>query len=195
MDNQRLILFLALSFVLFLTWKAWQEDYAPQEMPPPVAVESATPALEVPQDVPGAQQTLSSETPVAAEATATPPATGMEDSNSQRIHVVTDTLDIIIDTRGGDIRQADLLKYPVASNKPDEPFRLMKDTFPNLFVAQSGLLSNNNAPDHHALFTAEKSVAIGRFDFEDAFTQFQNRNVESAATEIKYSDLFVFLLV
>lgn len=162
MDNQRLILFLALSFVLFLGWEAWQEDYAPKpvtssdsstEMSAPAMASSAAQA---PSDVPMAQQTqldqsVKADTPAA-------PTTGMEEStSSQRIHVVTDTLDVIIDTRGGDIRQADLLKYPIASDKPDEPFRLMKDSLPNLFVAQSGLLSNNNAPDHYASFKAEKS--------------------------------------
>ncbi len=156
MDNQRLILFMALAFILFLTWEAWQEDYGPQ----PVvsnAVESVTPAMEAPKDVPVAQQTLS-ETVAKADTPDTPAATGMEaSSDSQRIRVTTDTLDLIIDTRGGDIRQADLLKYPAASDKPDEPFRLMRDSLPNLFVAQSGLLSNNNAPDHYAIFTAEKT--------------------------------------
>ncbi len=156
MDNQRLILFMALAFILFLTWEAWQEDYGPQ----PVvsnAVESVTPAMEAPKDVPVAQQTLS-ETVAKADTPDAPAATGMEaSSDSQRIRVTTDTLDLIIDTRGGDIRQADLLKYPAASDKPDEPFRLMRDSLPNLFVAQSGLLSNNNAPDHYAIFTAEKT--------------------------------------
>ncbi len=156
MDNQRLILFMALAFILFLTWEAWQEDYGPQ----PVvsnAVESVTPAMEAPKDVPVAQQTLS-ETVANADTPDAPAATGMEaSSESQRIRVTTDTLDLIIDTRGGDIRQADLLKYPAASDKPDEPFRLMRDSLPNLFVAQSGLLSNNNAPDHYAIFTAEKT--------------------------------------
>ena len=154
MDNQRLILFLALSFVLFLTWEAWQEDYAPQQPVATVVNDNQTPALEAPKDVPLEQPSLAD----AGVKTDAPeaPATGMEAGDTQRIHVVTDTLDLIIDTRGGDIRQVDLLNYSVSSDKPDEPFRLMKDTFPNLFVAQSGLLSSNNAPDHYAVFTAEK---------------------------------------
>ncbi len=157
MDNQRLILFIALAFVLFLTWEAWQEDYAPKPAAT-AAVETTTPALEPPKDVPFAQQTLADTPAVIKPDTPEASTTGMEASgSSQRINVVTDTLDVIIDTRGGDIRQADLLKYPVASDKPDEPFRLMKETFPNLFVAQSGLLSNNNAPDHYAIFQSEKN--------------------------------------
>lgn len=157
MDNQRLILFLALAFILFLSWEAWQEDYAPKPVASPAA-ETATPALELPKDVPAAQQTQVDDTPPVKADTPEAPATGMEaSSSSQRINVLTDTLDVIIDSRGGDIRQVDLLKYPVASDKPDEPFRLMKESFPNLFVAQSGLLSENNAPDHYAIFKSEKT--------------------------------------
>lgn len=159
MDNQRLILFVALAFVLFLTWEAWQADYAPQ----PVAVTdvAATPAgeqvPEAPRDVPVAQQSRADSTPLAADTPDAPDA-GMEASPaSQRIHVRTDTFDIEIDTRGGDIRRADLLQYPLASDQPDTPFRLLRDTLPNLFVVQTGLLSNNNAPDHYAVFSAERS--------------------------------------
>jgi len=160
MDNQRLILFLALSFILFLSWEAWQEDYVTK----PVATNTssgemtapATPTFEAASDVPGAPQTLLDASPKADTPEA--PAGGLEASAmSQRIHVVTDTLDVIIDTRGGDIRQVDLLNYPTASDLPDEPFRLMRESLPNLFVAQSGLLSDNNAPDHYAIFTAEKT--------------------------------------
>ena len=107
MDNQRLILFLALSFILFLGWQAWQKDYAPA----PVALNgsnaamtaSASKGLETPNDVPMVQtqqdKATKADTPAA-------PVTGMEATgSSQRIHVVTDNLDVIIDTRGGDIRQ------------------------------------------------------------------------------------------
>ena len=43
MDNQRLFLFVALSFVVLLIWQAWMEDYgpAPQEVATPAATETA----------------------------------------------------------------------------------------------------------------------------------------------------------
>ena len=43
MDNQRLFLFVALSFVVLLIWQAWMEDYgpAPQEVTTPAATETA----------------------------------------------------------------------------------------------------------------------------------------------------------
>ncbi len=152
MDNQRLVLFFGLILVLFLMWQSWTQDYAPQTAAVATS-ESASPrTLDAPSDVPATQKSSLSE----LAPLATPEAAIADAATSQRIHVTTDTLSVIIDGRGGDVREVDLLKYPISSSEPDKPFQLMKDTLPNLFVAQSGLLSNAEAPDHYALFSAEK---------------------------------------
>ncbi|EDN67772.1 60Kd inner membrane protein [Beggiatoa sp. PS] len=78
-------------------------------------------------------------------------------SSDSRLYVETDVFKLEIDTSGGDIRRVDLLQYPVAADKPDEPFRLMNEELPNLFVAQSGLLPAQNAPTHLALYQSEQS--------------------------------------
>lgn len=153
MDNQRLILFFGLLLVLFLMWESWNQDYAPKPAVVATAESTAPQVPDAPKDVPVSKQSVMAEvTPLSA-----PEAPKTEVANSQRIRVTTDTFDLIIDSRGGDIREVDLLKYPVSSSEPDRPFKLMKDTLPNLFVAQSGLLSSSEAPDHYALFSAEKS--------------------------------------
>ncbi|MGA7802605.1 MAG: membrane protein insertase YidC, partial [Gammaproteobacteria bacterium] len=75
-----------------------------------------------------------------------------------RIHVKTDVLDVTIDTTGGDLRQADLLKYPASTDKPHAPFPLMNDTLPNLFVVQSGLVTSDGPqPTHHVVYKAERT--------------------------------------
>src|SRR6185503_12689676 len=43
--------------------------------------------------------------------------------------------------------------------------------------------------------TAEVRVAVGRLYFDHAFADLENRDVESAAAEVKHRDGFVFLLV
>ena len=153
MDNQRLILFFGLILVLFLMWESWTQDYG--QKPATVATTQSTAPLtpDAPKDVPVAQQSVATE----AAPFSAPEAPKDGVASSQRIHVTTDTYDVIIDSRGGDIREVDLRKYSVSSAEPDKPFELMKDTLPNLFVAQSGLLSSGEAPDHYALFTADKS--------------------------------------
>ncbi|MEF8834162.1 MAG: membrane protein insertase YidC, partial [Halofilum sp. (in: g-proteobacteria)] len=70
------------------------------------------------------------------------------------IQVVTDLLDVTIDTRGGDLRQASLRRYKGESGG-DEPVELLTDTGGDLFVAQAGLQAGDRpAPTHHAEYTA-----------------------------------------
>ena len=154
MENQRLILFAALMFVVFLLWQNWLEFQA-KKHPPPAPTAASAPAgptapgggtVPVPgQDVPSA----------AAGVIPGSQALG----GGQRVHVTTDLFEIEIDTVGGDLRQAGLRTYPDSVQRPDQPFLLLKDTGPDLFIAQSGLVALNNgpAPNHYATFVPERT--------------------------------------
>ncbi len=161
MDNQRLLLFVALSFVMLLMWDAWQEGNAPQQTA--VTADASSSVPDAPKDMPSAPVASSNTASVSAAApgVADGPALSTAEPlpKGQRILIRTDNLDVIIDTHGGDIREVDLLAYPVAADEPDVPFQLMKDRLPNLFVAQSGLLGSGEgvAPDHYAIYQAEKT--------------------------------------
>jgi len=77
----------------------------------------------------------------------------------QRIEIRTDVLHAVIDTRGGNLVEADLLAYPLDPSDRSKPVHLLSDTGEGFFVAQSGLVSNGSpAPDHKAMFSAEKTV-------------------------------------
>jgi YidC/Oxa1 family membrane protein insertase len=169
MENQRLLLFLALSLVILLIWEAWQDQNAPPPMTP-VAME---PAPGLPIDDGGAPTTpTAKDVPQAIAANAdaaVAPATTAEDrptmdrgglDSQMRIRIVTDVLDIDIDTLGGDLRRAYLPEYPISPDAPEKAYPLMGDELPQLFIAQSGLLSKREAPDHHAHYTAEKGEYI-----------------------------------
>ncbi len=154
MDNLRPILYISLAFVLFLLWEAWLDH----NQPPATAVTSTASsaaddkALDVP-DAPVTTQSSSapySDVPLEGNG-------GAED-NVQFIRVKTDVYDIKISTYGGDIREMDLLQYPVDAKHSDNPVKLLQDTATKRFIVQSGLLSNDSsAPDHHTVFSAEKS--------------------------------------
>ncbi len=174
MDNQRLILFFALFLMLFLVWDQWQEDYGPKKVD--LATETSTiPGMPVERpaiNAASATATAGSDSADVPQAMAAAPAadalpaaakprSGAHILNSaERVRVVTDVLDVEIDTLGGDIRMVELLAYPVAVDQSDKPTRLMKDNLPNLFVAQSGLLASNSAPDHYAQYTAAKNEYV-----------------------------------
>lgn len=160
MDNQRIILFFALSFVLLLIWQAWQQDYG--EQPPAPAATSATdntpaPPEDVPVSPPEGNLPAAEEKALTTPVAPTQPHGALK--SSQRIHVITDLLDVEIDTVGGDLRQADLFAYPVSADTPDVPFRLMQDNDGRVFIAQSGLLSQQKqqAPDHHTTWSSAQN--------------------------------------
>jgi len=152
MDNQRPFLIIALVFILFMIWQAWEVDHAPK----PAASESTEatgPAT--PTDIPAAAQARPGDLPVdAGEASVAP--------ERKRIRVVTDVLDLEIDTRGGTILRAELPTYPVSLDQPDEPIRILDDVR-RRYVAQSGLrhveIEGEDAlalaPSHHDIYQAE----------------------------------------
>ncbi len=152
METQRLLLLVALGLILFMLWDAWEKFQNPP--PPPVETIAGT-----------AKPSASGEVPSAEVPRAAPPsangarASAVPDQRigvlqyGDRIEVRTDVYHAVIDSFGGDLRIVDLLQYPVSLEEPDKPFRLMDDTLPNLFVAQSGFAKRPAAADG-ALVTA-----------------------------------------
>jgi len=164
MDNQRLFLFVALSFVVLLLWQSWMEDYGPGPAPPvehgqpPAAtalpgdgfMDSRVDSQSDTDDLPGVPAEMS------AVERALPEADVLK--TAQYITVETDLFRIRIDTTGGDLRQADLLAYKATTEPDSPPFRLLNDSLPNLFVIQSGLRASvGTEPTHHVVYTAEQS--------------------------------------
>ena len=90
-----------------------------------------------------------------------------------------------IDTDGGDLRQVDLPLYPIAKDKPDQPFRLLNDDTSKIFVAQSGLLAATVAPDHHAQYQAvqkEYHLADGASEVKVPLTWVNNQGITVTKT-------------
>ena len=151
--NQRILLYFTLFFIIYMIWAQWQMDYGPQ--PESAAVQtdrknSVDPAIE---DIPLAARNTDDTQSVL-------PIVNQVDSASHRIKVVTDVLEIEIDTKGGDIRRTVLRKYSQTAKKPDEKLVLMTDDAINYYVAQSGLVSVNvaSAPSHNAIYSSENDI-------------------------------------
>ena len=153
-EQIRTALIIALCVVSFLLWDAWQRDYGPKP-PPPASPEQpasdagpsdpASPSADVPQ-APQSVRTTAAATPSPADAVG-------DSGHGRKIRVTTDVLAVEIDTRGGTISRADLRSYPVSTDRPDKPFRLLDDEDPKrYFIAQSGLTGPRSAPNHHARF-------------------------------------------
>ncbi|MCJ8272790.1 MAG: membrane protein insertase YidC, partial [Psychrosphaera sp.] len=133
MESQRSFLFIALVLVSFFLFQEWQEDYHPQQdVPQQVASSGDTPSSEVP-----ASDSNNADVPASARDTIRPQLAQAD----RLIKVHTNVLDLVIDTKGGDILGADLKNYPIEQGEPALIALLSKN-----HQAQSGLIGKDG-PD------------------------------------------------
>ena len=69
------------------------------------------------------------------------PVVEQPESRNRDIVVRTDVLELRIDTEGGDIKSASLLRYPTFIDTPEDPYLLIDPR--NEYAAQSGLIGPN----------------------------------------------------
>ena len=143
MDNLRFVLFVFFVFLSYMLWEQWQVDYGPK----PEQV--ATTGVETPAASPAG---TAPDKPVSASAASAEEGV----ATGQRIKVITDVLNLEIDTAGGDIRLLDLPQYPQNKDQPEPPVRLLNDQPADLFISQSGLLAEAGlVPTHHSQWKAD----------------------------------------
>jgi len=159
MDYQRILIFIGLSITGYLLVFNWQQDYGNESKQPATesGYEERTDSFDeelnsVPENdhqIPElfADKRLKNPLIQKSDALAAP---------QYHIKVKTDVLEVTINLHGGDIDQADLLKYPTQINEPDNPLILLNPK--NLYSAQSGLIGPNGTdktgsrPDYKARF-------------------------------------------
>ena len=156
MENIRFLLITGFFVTLFLLYQAWQADYGKKPTVPTQTTEvgSATAPGSAASDkpeIPG--------TPVEQHRTVVEPqdsaATPVQASNT--VTVITDNYRVQIDPLGAGIVKAELLKYPVSVDKPDQPFVLLDRAPDLLYITQGGLLSKEQAPTHKSEFRADQN--------------------------------------
>jgi len=173
MDNLRFVLFILFAWLSYELWQAWQVDYGPK---PPTPVVAGQVPGEAPASAPGA--------PLSAGA-----AVGEVLQEGQRVKIATDVLNVEIDANGGDIRQVDLSSYPLEKDKPEVPVRLLDDQPAQLFISQSGFLSNapDAAPNHHSLWKAaatEYKLGAGQDELRVPLTWANDKGVTVTKTYV-----------
>ncbi len=146
--NTRALWWIALAFTLMWIWMEWVKFTAPKPPEMQSAQQQSVPAAEAVQQ---AAQTPQAEAPAVQKAVA----------SAQRVHVKTDVLDVELDTLGGDIRVARLLKFAASSEEKDKPFTLLSDTGPLFYIIQNGLTSPDQdapAPTHKVRWHTPKTA-------------------------------------
>ncbi len=158
--STRTLLLLILGMLGFLIYLEWQRDYAAPR--PPVAdvehfetdqPEPATPPAADLPDLPTLVEPTRESEPDGEDL----PTPRAEIRAARRVEVETDVLRVEIDANGGSLVDLRLKDFPVAVDRPDEPFVLLMEDLPELFVAQAGLLSREQpAPNHTTRWEVEQ---------------------------------------
>jgi YidC/Oxa1 family membrane protein insertase len=174
MPNIRMLLWFALAAILYFNYEAWMHDYpatgtqgtlAPSAAGtrPGTLGDSVPEVASPPPSTPAAAPTAVA--PTAAEPLSPPPPGAATEPNASAalpLRVTTDVLDVVINLKGGELDQADLLQYPLRKDAPNVPVRLLSRDPASLYLLQSGLrASGDAAPTHLATWSsAEKSFAL-----------------------------------
>ena len=128
MESQRSLLFIALMVVTYLLFSQWQLENSPVVEQPKASVTNTVASED------GAEFVPASSDPLALPATD-------NTSKAKLITVTTDTLIIKINSRGGDIVEAKLLKFDTEQGN-GIPFTILQNGGQK-YVAQSGLTGAN----------------------------------------------------
>lgn len=149
LDYIRYALYAALALLTFSLFQAWDKEH-----PKPAAEVTATTAADG-HFVPTASSTSA---PAAATSTPSNAPTPTITEKGQTVQVSTDVLHVSIDTRGGDIINAQLLDYPESLGSKT-PITLFNDDPKTKYIAESGLLSKSgpDTTESQALYTVPQT--------------------------------------
>ena len=158
----RYVLLGGLMVVGYLLVLAWNEDFGSGTRPISAVTAAADPILDLPQEVPSAPSApkleSNSDVPEMSPELAAAVETALPSASEGLVRVKTDTLNLWIDRRGGDIVKVTLPTYPVSLGAPDVPFTLLDRTIGFTYVAQSGLAGPDGPdarPEGRPLFSTE----------------------------------------
>ena len=161
MDNQRLLVWATFGMLAWLTYQAWQADYArPPEAGPETPVEGIAPPPgdsgslpSLPDAATDAPQPARDTPQLDVEMQPAPPA------DSSIVHVTTDVLDVEISTTGASLQRAVLRDYPVNKDDPDTLVEVLSPAGPDRGVIHMGLIGEGDGaePNHLAQFRTPRA--------------------------------------
>jgi YidC/Oxa1 family membrane protein insertase len=144
-DTKKLILYAALGIVCVSIYSAWQKDYGYNAK---IAAASISNNTQMAIDT-GSNREIN-------EVAAVP-----KTPQDRIVKIQTDTLDLEVDTLGGSIISAKLLKYPESIKNKNTPMQILSDDIENLYIAQSDLSGlNKNYQKQLSYRSAQKKYIL-----------------------------------
>jgi YidC/Oxa1 family membrane protein insertase len=159
---------LVLSWMMYIQW---QKDYGSEGKAPVAAAETSFESSGIPApqvgnstnqatssggDLPSPDAAIAADQAGANPVETTTPQAQMS-AGGELVVVTTDVLEVQIDLLGGTLVSAKLLNYPVTLKVPAVKVNLLSPSGPEMFIAQSGLLSRDQAPNHTSTYQSAQS--------------------------------------
>jgi len=148
MINKKLLLYIGLGVIIFSLWELWQKDYGHLNTP---IIDNINTTIKL-TNANHIKDLVSTPTAI---------YNSMENNsvvNNRIIKMHTDLFDIIIDTVGGNIIQADLIKYRSVFGGSD-PIRVLSNDQERFYITESSLISayGPDLPGKSARYVSEKN--------------------------------------
>ncbi|HEA18645.1 MAG: membrane protein insertase YidC [Pseudoalteromonas prydzensis] len=180
MESQRTFLFIGLMLVSFLLFQEWNSDYNAPKVDP--SANTQTLQTNSPDSDDYVPSSTDGELPTAATT-----------AKRSVIEITTDVFKVKIDTRGGDIVEADLLQYEEVKGK-ETPFMLLGEFDGNQYFSQSGLIGLNG-PDAAAngrpiYSTEQKSFTLNGDELRVPLTFTDSKGVRFTKTYVFKKGLY-----
>lgn len=177
MDIQRVILIAALALMSYMLMLQWNQDYNTPVAEQTVATSSVSAYQPTEGDLPSASSNAAADVPANTGETTTVQAAA---TDASLISVKTDTLEVLIDPRGGDVIEAKLPQH-LAVLSGTEALTLLEQNTTRTYVAQSGLVGKNGPdanPDGRPLYNSEsRSYDLGDADQLSVDLEFNQNGV------------------
>ena len=188
--SNRFLLYIAFTLVLFMIWQQWKIEQNPPDQSTSVVEEIQSEE----QDLPDVAITEPSQNKTKDENIG--PSKNLKNIAGEEIALSNDELKIIVDTKGGTVKEAKLLKYFETTDLDSENIKLL-DYQNDFYIAQSGLLHDKNlnkknekklAPNHHDLFKVKSkkddSIILEWTNAKQDITVFKKIYLDNAGYKI-----------
>ena len=188
--SNRFLLYIAFTLVLFMIWQQWKIEQNPPDQSTSVVEEIQSEE----QDLPDVAITETSQNKTKDENIG--PSKNLKNIAGEEITLSNNELKIIVDTKGGTVKEAKLLKYFETTDLDSENIKLL-DYQNDFYIAQSGLLHDKNlnkknenklAPNHHDLFKVKSkkddSIILEWTNAKQDITVFKKIYLDNAGYKI-----------
>ena len=188
--SNRFLLYIAFTLVLFMIWQQWKIEQNPPDQSTSVVEEIQSEE----QDLPDVAIREPSQNKTKDENIG--PSKNLKNIAGEEIALSNNELKIIVDTKGGTVKEAKLLKYFETTDLDSENIKLL-DYQNDFYIAQSGLLHDKNlnkknenklAPNHHDLFKVKSkkddSIILEWTNAKQDITVFKKIYLDNAGYKI-----------